>query len=99
MLAIRLVCREQNLHSPNYRTVARRIKALDPKLVVTKRLGSKAAGDRFGLVRSSHAELLLPLERVDIDHTLVDVVVVDEQHRLPIGSHGLASQVMWAAAW
>jgi len=84
MLAIRLACREQNLHPPNYRTVARRIKALDPKLVVTKRLGSKAAGDRFGPVRSSHAELLLPLEQVQIDHTLVDVMVVDEQHRRPI---------------
>jgi transposase InsO family protein len=28
---------------------------------------------------------LLPLERVQIDHTLVDVVIVDEGDRLPIG--------------
>jgi putative transposase len=50
-----------------------------------KRAGAKAANDRFRPTRVLSTTDLLPLERVQIDHTLVDVIMVDEGDRLPIG--------------
>ena len=79
------VCRRKGLRVPNYRTVKRRVDAIDARESVQKRSGSKAANDRFRPTRVLPTADLLPLERVQIDHTLVDVVVVDEGDRLPIG--------------
>jgi Transposase IS66 family len=70
---------------PNYRTIKRRVDAIDARESVRKRSGSKAANDRFRPISVLSTADLLPLERVQIDHTLVDVVIVDEADRLPIG--------------
>jgi putative transposase len=78
-------CAEQQLRAPNYRTVRRRLEALDARKVVQKREGAKAARERFGPVKASGLHSLAPLDLVQIDHTLVDVIVVDQEHRLPIG--------------
>jgi len=85
MRQIAVACDEEGLKAPNYRTVKRRIRPLDPRNVAAKRLGSKAAQDLYRPVQASKANLLLPLEVVQIDHTPVDVIVVDERERLPIG--------------
>jgi TetR/AcrR family transcriptional repressor of nem operon len=52
---------------------------------VRRRFGAVAARQRFGPVGWSSLQPTLPLEVVQIDHTLVDVVVVDELERLPLG--------------
>jgi putative transposase len=78
-------CRRKGLRVPNFRTVKRRVDAIDAKEQVRKRAGAKAASDRFRPTRALSTTDLLPLERVQIDHTRVDVVVVDESERLPIG--------------
>jgi putative transposase len=78
-------CRRKGLRVPNFRTVKRRVDAIDAKEQVRKRAGAKAASDRFRPTRALSTTDLLPLERVQIDHTRVDVVVVDESDRLPIG--------------
>jgi putative transposase len=78
-------CQRKGLRVPNFRTVKRRVDAIDAKEHVRKRAGAKAASDRFRPTRVLSTSDLLPLERVQIDHTLVDVVVVDEGDRLPIG--------------
>ena len=70
---------------PNFRTVKRRVDAIDAKEHVRKRSGAKAARDRFRPTRVMSTANLLPLERVQIDHTRIDVVVVNEGDRLPIG--------------
>jgi putative transposase len=70
---------------PNFRTVKRRVDAIDAKEHLRKRAGAKAANDRFRPTRVLSTTDLLPLERVQIDHTQVDVIVVDEGDRLPIG--------------
>ena len=82
---INVACDEQGLPTPNYRTVRRRLRTLDPKLVASKRLGAKAAREIFAPVHASSAGLLLPLDVVQIDHTPADVIVVDEHDRQPIG--------------
>ncbi len=82
---INVACEEQGLPMPNYRTVRRRLRTLDPKLVASKRFGAKAAREVFAPVHASSASLLLPLDVVQIDHTPADVIVVDEHDRQPIG--------------
>jgi hypothetical protein len=55
---------------PNYRTVKRRVDAIDAKEHLRKRAGAKAANDRFRPTRVLSTTDLLPLERVQIDLTL-----------------------------
>ena len=69
----------------NHRTVASRVAALDPRLTMAKRPGTKAARQKFGPVGVSNLRADAPLDLLQIDHTLVDVIVVDREHRLAIG--------------
>ena len=76
---------ERALPPPHYRTVRRRLEALNARQTVTKREGAKAARAKFGPVKTSPLHSLLPLDLIQIDHTLVDVILVDQRYRLPIG--------------
>ncbi|WSU48078.1 DDE-type integrase/transposase/recombinase [Streptomyces sp. NBC_01092] len=77
-------CRVRGLRVPSRGTVLRRIARLDAVSSVAAREGNEAARRlrSAGGVPPAVTELL---EQVQIDHTPVDVIVVDEQHRLPIG--------------
>ncbi|MQA64059.1 MAG: DDE-type integrase/transposase/recombinase [Actinophytocola sp.] len=77
-------CRARGLRVPSRGTVLRRIAQLDPVKTVSAREGADAARSRrsAGGVRPEITGLL---DQVQIDHTPVDVIVVDERHRLPIG--------------
>ncbi|PRX99001.1 Mu transposase C-terminal domain-containing protein [Allonocardiopsis opalescens] len=85
-------CRARGLRVPSRGTVLRRIARLDPLTVTTARQGSEAA-------RPLHSAGGAPpvvtglLEQVQVDHTPVDVIVVDEQHRLPIGRPYLTAAI------
>jgi putative transposase len=50
-----------------------------------KREGRKAARDRFAAVKTEFPGADAPLAVVQIDHTLLDIIVLDEEMRLPIG--------------
>jgi putative transposase len=76
---------EHQLPAPNYRTVMRRVAAVDARLAATKREGAKAARDKFGPIGASNLRPQRPMEVLQIDHTPVDVIVVDQEQRLPIG--------------
>src|SRR5438105_4169855 len=78
-------CQRHGFRRPNRRTIQRRLDALDPKAVVEARLGAKAAIQLYGPIGGSATAELRPLELVQVDHTLADVIVVDEQQRLPPG--------------
>jgi putative transposase len=69
---------------PSYKTVRRRVAEFDRSTLLKKRYGAKEAAQRLSPVREG---LLVsePLQLVQIDHTLVDVIVVDEIERKPIG--------------
>lgn len=79
------LCDQQNLKAPNYRTIRKRVQALDAKLALQRRHGSKIANAKYQPVGISPLSALAPLELFQIDHTPVDVIVVDEQDRLPVG--------------
>jgi putative transposase len=76
---------ERQLPTPHYRTIQRRVAGLDLRLVTTKREGSKRAREKCGPVGVSTLCADLPMDLVQIDHTLMDVIVVDREQRLPIG--------------
>lgn len=77
-------CRVRGLRPPSRGTVLRRIAQLDP----VKTASARDGGDAARALRSAGGmppEVTGLLERVQADHTPVDVIVVDERHRLPIG--------------
>jgi putative transposase len=73
-------CYENGLKPPNWRTVHSRVLDCDAKLRASRRQDTAAMG-RFDVVPG---ELVAdrPLDLVQIDHTEVDVIVVDPEHRL-----------------
>ena len=77
-------CRSRGLRVPSRGTVLRRIARLDPVRQASAREGTDAARAlrSAGGRRRRWPRLL---EQVQIDHTPVDVIVVDERHRLPVG--------------
>jgi putative transposase len=85
ILEVRRRFAEQQLPTPNYRTVRRRVEALDLRLVIRKREGAKRAREKLGPVNVSSLRPELPMDVLQIDHTPVDVIVVDAERRLPIG--------------
>ncbi|TDW30099.1 Mu transposase C-terminal domain-containing protein [Cryobacterium psychrophilum] len=77
-------CRMRQLPVPARNTVERRIRALNPVEVGRRRGGPDAvrslqpAGGDVPVIGTI-------LEQVQIDHTVIDVIVVDERERQPIG--------------
>ncbi|MBY6537593.1 DDE-type integrase/transposase/recombinase [Rhodococcus sp. BP-349] len=81
---IAVVCHRAGLPPPSRNTVAARIAALNPAAVARARGGADAARPR-----QAAGDIPPPirgiLELVQVDHTVVDVMVVDEYERRPIG--------------
>lgn len=77
-------CRAAELPVPSRGTVVRRINALDARTLVVAREGADAARPLNAAGGQAPAPIRL-LEQVQIDHTVIDLVVVDEQHRLALG--------------
>jgi putative transposase len=65
--------------------VVSRVKALDLRLLTAKREGSKKARERLDTISISTLQPERPMDLLQIDHTPVDVMVVDQRRRLPIG--------------
>lgn len=80
---VRELCFARGLAAPSWKAVRTRIDLVDPRALMRDREGAKAARDRFAPAveeyRADHA-----LHIVQIDHTLVDIIVVDAVHRQPL---------------
>ncbi|MDR3474365.1 MAG: DDE-type integrase/transposase/recombinase [Devosia sp.] len=76
-------CRAASLPAPSRGAIERRLKARPAAQVVARRHGRKAARDRYSPAVGS-LEAPHPLALVQIDHTKVDVIVVDSVTREPI---------------
>ena len=77
-------CRTRGLRAPSRGTVERRIAVLEPRSVLAAREGPDAARTLRSAGGTAPAPTRL-LEQVQIDHTVIDLVLVDEQERVPIG--------------
>lgn len=76
-------CRKLALPAPSRKAIQKRVNARAASEIIIRREGHKAARDRFAPVTGA-LEAPSPLHLVQIDHTLVDVVVVDSVTRTPI---------------
>lgn len=74
----------RGLKPPSRWSVEQRIKTRNLSEVLQKRHGSKVAREKTQPV-IGNLTAVRPLQVVEIDHTKVDVFVVDEKHRQPIG--------------
>ena len=82
--AIARECFQAQIPIPSYKAVRSRVRALDAQEVVGAREGAKAAANPYRPVKP-WASASEPLELVQVDHTLVDIIVVDDWERKPIG--------------
>jgi putative transposase len=80
---VRRKCHALGLTPPGRKAITARLRAKPRQEVTARREGRKAARDRFGPAIGS-LEAAWPLSLVQIDHTLVDVIVVDSDTRRPI---------------
>jgi putative transposase len=77
-------CKELNLPEPHPNTVRNRISLLSEEKKFEKRMGKKAAKEKFTPHRGSFPGADYPLAVVQIDHTPMDLIVVDDEFRKPI---------------
>jgi putative transposase len=80
---IRRRCHAAQLKPPGRKAVRARLRAKSQSEIIARRHGRKAARDRFAPAVGS-LEPKWPLALVQIDHTLVDDIVVDSVTRMPI---------------
>lgn len=77
-------CRNANVKPPSLPTLISRANRIGPRDIASKRHG-KAAGDKLRLIEGTVENALRPYAVVQIDHTLVDIELVDSEHRVAIG--------------
>jgi len=85
VLEIKKRCQEAGLPQPSEYAVRARIKRWPVKEVLTARHGSKLSRNQITPIIGQFPEAQYPLAILQIDHTLVDIMVVDEYLRQPIG--------------
>lgn len=80
---VRRRCAQQGLRAPCWTSVRDRVVVIDPAELVAAREGVKAARSRYHPVPGTY-QIERAFQVVQIDHTLVDVIVVDRAHRQPL---------------
>ena len=82
---VRSVCRKRGMTAPSEPTIRARVAKISEEEKMRKRGMAEEANRRFTQVRGNFPGADYPLAVLQIDHTMVDLVVVDDIHRLPIG--------------
>ncbi len=74
---------DKQLIFPDYMTVYRRVQEYGPNLVLRRQLSELEAHE--GEQVNAGVRVTRPMQRVEMDDTAPDVILVDEEDRLPIG--------------
>lgn len=82
---VKTECKKLNLQAPHENTIRNRIDEINPKLAMKKRDGYKASHAKYSNFEGEFPEGNYPLEVVQIDHTPLDIQLVDKVHRNRIG--------------
>jgi len=82
-LKIQNKCQNAGLKTPTLNTVRNRISQLSPKLIAKNRKGLSVRDTRG--TPGKFPDVHMPLDVIQIDHTPMDVIIVDEESRQEIG--------------
>lgn len=83
--AIKSECKKANIQPPHENTVRNRIQAIDPEFSMKKRFSTKKANEKYGNFEGEYPEGDFPLEVYQVDHTPLDIILVDSHSRKPLG--------------
>jgi putative transposase len=78
-------CHHANLPPPHRNTIRHRIRQLSTHQTYRRREGHQAARDVFEPMRGPYGDADWPLAVWQIDHTRVDLILVDDLQRRPVG--------------
>ncbi len=78
-------CAKEGITAPHPNTIRNRIKGLDSYQKLKAREGNKAARDKYAPIKGHIPGANFPLAITQIDHTLIDMILVDDVSRQPIG--------------
>ncbi|WP_335968207.1 Mu transposase C-terminal domain-containing protein [Acinetobacter bereziniae] len=82
---IKIVCSQNNTPRPTKNSVRKRILDLSAKAVLYGRGQPKKAKDKFSPKAGMFPNVFYPLDVIQIDHTPVDLMLVDDVNRQSIG--------------
>ncbi|MFX4239906.1 Mu transposase C-terminal domain-containing protein [Aliarcobacter butzleri] len=77
-------CKNAKIKPPSQVTVRRRVNSLSEKLVLKKRIGKNEA-EKLEINKKEYPDGLYPLHILQIDHTKVDIILVDDEYRQELG--------------
>ncbi|MCW8916509.1 MAG: DDE-type integrase/transposase/recombinase [Magnetovibrio sp.] len=83
--AVQSRCRDLNLKPPANNTIRARIKTIPGRVAMKHRESGHKARDVFDPAIGEFPPPKWPLGVVQMDHTKSDIIIVDEEHREPIG--------------
>nr|WP_067054268.1 Mu transposase C-terminal domain-containing protein [Mucilaginibacter sp. L294] len=84
-IEVALKCREAGLNCPHYNTVRNRINQIGEEQKLAKRQHNSIARNKYKPIDGNFPGADYPLAVVQIDHTPMDIIVVDEVYREPVG--------------
>ena len=84
-LFLKYHCEKNNVLPPSYSTFRRRIEDISNKDVTLMRRGRKVSRDQFRPLNGKYPFGSHPLDIVEFDHTILDIMLVDRIDRKPIG--------------
>lgn len=79
------LCKNAGVTPPHPNTVYNRIKAKDRRKILTGRLGYSTISQTVDATPGEFQEAQYPLDIFQLDHTLLDVIVVSEEDRTAMG--------------
>lgn len=86
-------CIQARLSPPDEKTVRGRINAIAGEVQTRRREGAKVAAEKYEPIRGHFPGADFPLAIVQIDHTPMDLIVVDDVHRQPINRPFLTTAI------
>lgn len=82
---VRRVCELRGIAAPAGNTIRERIKAIPERLRLRARGEAEKAKNKFSATPGRFPNADAPLLVIQIDHTPLDIILVDDEYRLPIG--------------
>jgi len=85
VIEVKRRCLERNLVAPHANTIRSRVSRISERVKLRGRGHREKAINKFQPAAGSYPGATYPLAVVQIDHTPLDIIVVDDIHRKPIG--------------